>query len=310
MEPEQTISLPGPWTHSTVSANSCRFHVTSMGEGPLVVFLHGFPGFWWTWRTCMAAVAKAGFRAVAIDLRGYCGSDHPPRGYDIPTATHDVASVIRSLGARQAFVVGQGMGGLIAWAVAALQPEVVAGLCVMGSAHPERMRHAMMHDRAQLMASKYLFGFQRPWIPERQLVADNAAMVERLLHQWSADSSWLNRDTADTYRAAMQVSNTAHCSVEYFRWVLRSIPRPDGRRFVQRIGAASIASPVLHLHGAADRTVLPRTCEGSDAFVSGDYDWQLLPELGHLIHEESPKVVNGLLVNWLATHQPQSSVSQ
>ena len=94
-----------------VAANGARFHVALVGDGPLVLFLHGFPEFWWAWRHQLPAVAAAGYCAAAMDLRGYGASDKPPRGYDLSTLAADVAGVIRSLGARDAVVVGHGWGG-------------------------------------------------------------------------------------------------------------------------------------------------------------------------------------------------------
>ena len=94
-----------------VAANGARFHVAVAGEGPLVLLLHGFPTFWWTWRHQLPALAAAGHRVAAMDLRGFGASDKPPRGYDPRTLAEDVSGVIRSLGDRDAVVVGQGLGG-------------------------------------------------------------------------------------------------------------------------------------------------------------------------------------------------------
>ena len=80
IDPDRVIEAPGPWTHRQVSANGARFHVVEVGEGPAVLLMHGFPMFWWTWRHQLIALADAGYRAIAMDLRGYGGSDHPPHG--------------------------------------------------------------------------------------------------------------------------------------------------------------------------------------------------------------------------------------
>src|SRR6266536_1656965 len=93
---ESAVQIDGPWAHKSVSANGTRFHVVESGDGPLV--LHGFPEFWWSRRYHLPALARAGFRAVAANLRGYGGSDKPPRGYDLVTAASDVAGLVRSLG--------------------------------------------------------------------------------------------------------------------------------------------------------------------------------------------------------------------
>ena len=100
------IYVDGPWSHRPVTANGTRFHIAEAGEGPLVLLLHGFPQFWWTWRAQLEALSAAGYRAVAADLRGYGGSDKPPRGYDLITAASDAAGMVRALGEANAVVVG------------------------------------------------------------------------------------------------------------------------------------------------------------------------------------------------------------
>ena len=109
-----------------------RGAVAEIGSGPLVVLLHGFPEFWWTWRHQLAVLPGAGFRAVAVDLRGYGGSDKPPRGYDLVTAAADAAGLVRALGEANAIVVGHGLGGLVGWTLAAYYPKVVRRLCSAG----------------------------------------------------------------------------------------------------------------------------------------------------------------------------------
>ena len=112
---ESSVLFDGPWNHRFVSANGSRFHVVEAGTGPMVLFLHGFPEFWWAWQHQLRIVAGAGFRAVAIDLRGYGASDKPPRGYDLTTLSADVAGMIRALGEHDAMIAGQGWGGLLGW---------------------------------------------------------------------------------------------------------------------------------------------------------------------------------------------------
>ncbi|MBX6769877.1 MAG: alpha/beta fold hydrolase, partial [Actinomadura rubrobrunea] len=100
------VEVDGPWTHRAVSAGGTRFHVVEAGEGPLVLLLHGFPMFWWTWHHQMVSLPRAGYRAAAVDLRGYGGSDKPPRGYDLVTLAEDAAGLVRALGEANAIVVG------------------------------------------------------------------------------------------------------------------------------------------------------------------------------------------------------------
>src|SRR5581483_9402777 len=97
--PDSSIALvDGPWTHRVVPANGITLHVAEAGSGPLVLLLHGFPQFWYAWHRQLLDLADAGFRAVAVDLRGFGASDKPPRGYDVPNLAADIAQLVTSLG--------------------------------------------------------------------------------------------------------------------------------------------------------------------------------------------------------------------
>src|ERR1700761_8324388 len=105
-----TVRIPGPWSHREVNANGIRLHIAEAGSGPLVLLLHGFPEFWWSWHHQLVALADAGYHVVAPDLRGYGASDKPPRGYDAPTLSADLAGLVRALGERDAVFVGHDWG--------------------------------------------------------------------------------------------------------------------------------------------------------------------------------------------------------
>ena len=297
-DPYDVVRADGPWTHRDVAANACRFHVVEAGEGPLVVLLHGFPVFWWTWRNQVRSLADAGYRVVAMDMRGYGGSDHTPHGYDPLTLAGDVAGLIRTMGEVDAVVIGHGWGGLVAWTVAAAHPEVVRALAVVGMPHPAALRHAFATDAEQRRLGAYILGFQRPFVPERQLTRDDAALVEDYLHRWSGPH-WPDAETAGVYRAAMLVPNTAHCSVEFHRWAMRSLPRRDGRRFQSTV-AVPVTVPVLQVHGSNDRAVLASSVDGSEAYVTAAYTRVELPDVGHFAHEEDPVAFDAILLPWLA----------
>lgn len=299
-EEGDVVLLDGPWTHRQIAANGARFHVAEAGDGPLVLLLHGFPTFWWTWRHQLVALADAGYRAVAMDLRGYGASDKTPRGYDPFTLTNDVAGVIRSLGAADATIVGHGWGGLLGWTCAVFDPKVVSRLVVVSAAHPRRMRAAIAADRRQLAASAYVLGFQRPWVPERQLTDGDGDHVEEILRAWSAAPGWPDDETVARYRRAMQLDSVAHSALEYHRWAVRSLVRPDGLRYARRM-RAPIQQPVLQLHGTRDPAVLPRSAAGSGQYVAGPYTWSAIPGAGHFPQEENPAAVNAALLRWLAS---------
>lgn len=292
----------GPWTHREVSANGARFHAVELGEGPLVLFLHGFPQFWWTWREQLPAFAEAGYRAVAMDLRGYGGSDKTPRGYDPVNLALDVTGVIRALGEANAAVVGHDWGATLGWTAATMRPKSVRRLVVVGAGHPRRQRAALLTDPAQIAASKHVFAAQRPMAAEKSLVRDGGAAIGRMLRAWSGPD-WPSSDVARRYEQAIGIPGVAHCSLEYFRWWVRSLPRPDGIQYQQRMRAATEV-PTLHLHGALDRAVLTTTARGSGRYVNAPYRWRLLDGVGHFPQEEAPELFTAEVLNWLRDDEP------
>jgi len=300
---DSAIQISGPWTHRSVSANGTRFHAAASGDGPLVLLLHGFPEFWWTWRHQLATLASAGYRAVAVDLRGYGGSDKPPRGYDLITAAADAAGLIRSLGEANAVVVGHDWGGLVAWTTASYFPKAVRRLAIVSMAHPLQLRASVLGGALGLTRRNgYPLAFQVPMFPERQLVRDGAAQVGELLSAWSAPG-WPDAETERVYRRAMRIPPVAHTALEYHRWFVRSSLRPDGRRYARHM-RAPVQAPTLHLHGAADPCVPAHLARGAGRYVEAPYRWKVLDGVGHYPHEERPEAFDAELIGWLADPEP------
>jgi pimeloyl-ACP methyl ester carboxylesterase len=299
---DATILIDGPWTHRTVRANGIALHVAELGQGPLVVLLHGFPQFWWTWRRQLIALAAAGYHAAAVDLRGFGASDKPPRGYDLPTLADDIAGLVASLGERDAVLVGHDLGGLVAWAVATRDPAVVRGIAPISAPHPLRLRSGVLRDpggqgRALLPA---LTTFQIPRRPERLLKRDTAYVHD--LFDRISGPGWREQpdydDTVERYAESLRINKAAYCAMEYFRWAFRSVPRPDGHRAAQRL-RGGVTVPVLQLHGEVDQWMLARTAQGSGRYVHARYDWRLLGGVGHFPQDEAPAAVTNELIEWL-----------
>ncbi|GAA3729392.1 alpha/beta hydrolase [Spinactinospora alkalitolerans] len=295
--------VDGPWTHRTVSAAGTRFHVAEAGDGPLVLLLHGFPQFWWTWHHQLTALAESGYRAVAVDLRGYGASDKTPRGYDLVTLASDAAGLVRALGEANAAVVGHATGGMLGWTMGAYFPKSVRRLAVLSMPHPLRLRGSMLAS-GQGWAGRHFLGFQLPVLPERRLVANDAELVARMLRAWSRPD-WPDPATERLCRDAFQIPGVAHCSLEYHRWLFRSQARPDGQRYMRRM-RRPIGVPTLHVHGALDPFLLPMTARGSGRYVDAPYRWRLIDGAGHFPHQEQPDRVSSLLTDWLDDSEPDS----
>lgn len=302
-----TLLIDGPWRHQLVAANGARFHVAVAGpddnDAPLVVLLHGLPQFWWAWRHQIPALAAAGYRVAAMDLRGSGGSDKPPLGYDVPTLTRDVAGLVRSLGSQRAVVVGSGTGGEIAWAMPAYHPDVTLAVAALSAPHP-------LHGRTRRFgglrpaAARHLAFFQLPYLPERALTRSD--LVVRLLREWSGRPTWPTPEIAATYRRAASVPFAAHSSMEQVRWLVRSRPRMDGQRHVAALRAAP-AVPVLQLQGGTDgcrSAVHAAATSRVGGGLGAGYRYELIPGAGHFLAEEAPERVNELLLRWLGEVAP------
>lgn len=307
-DPAEVVERPGPWRHRRVSANGILLHVVEAADsdpaGPLTLLLHGFPEFWWSWHHQLTALAP-GRRVVACDLRGYGGSDRPPRGYDLWTLAGDVAGLVRALGARRAAVVGSGWGAAIGWTAAALHPGAVSHLAVCGTPHPLALRHAVRrHPRRQGRPLATALGFQLPRLPERELRAADSARVATLLAAggapgWAVAPGFA--ELAVAHRAAMGVPRVSHCALEYFRWAVRSQLRPDGARFAADVDRR-LELPVLALHGAADPWVAEATARASARWCA-DHALRVLSGVGHFPHQEAPERVSAVLDAFLPRHR-------
>jgi len=303
-----TVRIPGPWHHFDVRANGMRFHAVESdtmpsSERPLVLLLHGFGEFWWSWRHQIAALTEAGYRAVAVDLRGYGDTDKPPRGYDGWTLAGDTNGLIRSLGHTEATLVGFADGGLVCWATATLHPRVVSRIAVIASPHPRALRREVLRDGGQ--RSAFLGGFLRNQLPrygERQLTRHDGAFIAEYFRQRSGDAWQATPDYADTVernRSAVRIPYVAHSSLEYQRWAFRSQFRPDGLRFMELMNQR-LHIPVLGLRGRDDPFILDHLMQDSHHWAAHLAYWQIEAS-GHFAHQERPDRVNERLLTFLDT---------
>jgi len=308
--PDPSITrIPGPWRHHDVHANGIRFHVVEAVsddagvpavDRPLVIMLHGFGSFWWSWRHQLRGLT--GVRAVAVDLRGYGASDKPPRGYDGWTLAGDTAGLIRALGHTSATLVGHADGGLVCWATSVLHPRLVRAIALVSSPHPAALRHSALTRRDQGRALlPPLLSYQLPRWPEHRLTRHDGAELETLMRS-RASAKWIaSEDFSESVsylRRAVQIPGAAHCALEYQRWAVRSQLRREGHRFMKSF-AAPVAVPLLHMRGDADPYVLAAAVAGTQRY-SPNGRFVALPGIGHYGHEEAPELANAHLSRFLA----------
>ncbi len=285
------------WSHREGTVNGIRLHWVEQGEGPLVVLLHGFPEFWYAWRHQLPALAAAGFRAVAPDLRGYNLSDKPRgvRAYRIEALLGDLEGLIALLAGEQgetrAHVVGHDWGGAFAWFAPLFFPERLHSLTLLNAPHPLAFRRELRTSAAQRKRSSYVFLFQLPWIPERRIRAGNFAVVEKMLRRDPVTPGAFSDEDVRLYKEALARPGALTAAVNYYRAALRFPPRVRGRTWPKNLRT-------LLVWGERDRYLGPGLLEGLDRWVP-NLAIERIPEASHWVQADAPETVNEILIRFL-----------
>lgn len=293
----RAISIPGPWEHRYIQAAGAQFHAAHTGEHhddrPLVVFVHGFPQYWWAWRNQIEPVAKAGYEVIAVDQRGIGGSDKTPHSEDGLTLAQDLIAIVQAMGARQAVLVGHGRGGALAWSAVSMEPELFPGLVVVSSPHPRTLHRVGMH--ITLRAWRYVAATALPG--KHNLTSPR--VVEKLLKAWSAPGNSGASGQADLYAQALQVPGAAKIANDQLRWTWSAQSTPSGRAYL-RESAHSVRVPVLAVRGELDPLLPARAWNKDREFAVRDYRRLEIPGAGHFVPEEKPAAFNRALLDFLA----------
>lgn len=284
-------TLREPWQHNEVVTNGLRMHYVAQGTGPLVVLLHGFPEFWYSWRFQLPALAARGYRAVALDLRGYNTTEKPADGYAIPTLLHDIVGLIEGLGEERAVIVGHDWGGILAWHFAIDYPQMTERLIVLNAPHPGAMLREA-RTLVQLRKSWYVFAFQIPWLPEYLLGRDQASVIGRMLYGSAVQKAAFPPDVLARYRQAMSTPGTLRAALSYYRQLVRRGARPYRSRTLR------VDAPTLLIWGEQDIALGIELTRDLDAWVP-DLQVRYLPESGHWVQQELPEQVNRLMLGFL-----------
>ncbi len=325
------VDLPG-LVHRTEHVNGIELHAVELGEGPLVLLVHGFPESWYSWRFQLPALAEAGYRAVAIDVRGYGRSSRPERIEDYRMLRHvaDNVALVAALGEESAVIVGHDWGAPIAWSSAHLRPDVfraVAGLSVpftpSGSTRPTEAFAAMGGDE-----EFYISYFQEPGRAEAEIEADPRSWLLGILYTASGDGvraaraagvppsgriapggqmrdrfvypdtmpDWLSTADLDLYAGEFARSGFTGPLNRY-----RNVDRDWEDLAVLR--GRPIEVPALFVGGRLDGPTRwgGRAIERFPVTLPRLHRSEILPGCGHWVQQERPDEVNALLLEFLAT---------
>jgi pimeloyl-ACP methyl ester carboxylesterase len=274
--------------HRYADSKGVQIHYATLGKGPLVVMIHGFPDFWYSWRKQMRVLADSNYRVAAVDLRGYNASDKPKgvESYAMPLLIEDIAAVIGAEGAKSAIVVGHDWGGVIAWNVAMQRPQLVDLLVICNLPHPAGIARELANNPQQRQNSAYALNFQKP-------DAHKQLSPERLA-SWVTDATALPR-----YIDAFGDSDF-EAMLNYYK---ANYPKPDAPAAAPR-EFPKVKSPVLLFHGLKDQALLPGALNGTWEWVEKDLTIITIPESGHFVQQDAAAQVSTTLLDWLQRRRP------
>jgi pimeloyl-ACP methyl ester carboxylesterase len=270
-----------------------KLHCVEAGAGPIVVLLHGFPEHWYAWRHQIPALAAAGFRVLAPDMRGYNLSDKPRgvRHYRLDVLARDVVELIRHAGATRAHVIGHDWGGLVAWRVAMSHPTVVERLVVLNAPHPGVVCRGLFRN-GQLKRSRYILFFQVPRLAERRFARGDFAILRRSLRRDPVRPGAFSEEEIQRYVEAMRRPGALTAALNYYRAIFRAAP------LLLFKSHPRIDVPVLLIWGERDRYLGRHLIDGTERWV-GDLRVERIAEASHWVQADAPERVNALLLEHL-----------
>lgn len=312
-----------------IDVDGLNIRVAVEGSGPLVLFVHGFPESWYSWRHQLSAVSAAGFTAAAIDVRGYGGSDapHPIEAYDMQSLTSDIAGVARALQPdAPAIVIGHDWGSPLAWCSALLYPDQFRAVAALSVPYSPRTEIVFIDAIRDFFTKRGMFFyqiyFQDEGVAEAELEADPAETIRKFYYALSGDApkgAWpFDKKHGDTllYRLPeppMPLPWLSHDDVEYYASQFRQsgFRGPINRyrnwhrdnAFLRASGDQIIRQPAFFIGGTKD-LVLKNSpgdmVEAMKPHVPNLMGSHLLEGCGHWTQQERPDEVNALLLDWLS----------
>ena len=275
--------------HGYADCGGVRIHYATLGKGPLVVMIHGFPDYWYTWRHQMDALSDS-YQVVAIDMRGYNRSDKPAgvESYKMKHLVADVRAVIGHFKKEKATIVGHDWGGAVAWNFAMRHPKACDKLIILNLPHPWGLARELANNPAQQKNSQYARNFQKPGAHEK--------LSARGLSGWVKDKA-----AKDKYREAFERSDF-EAMLNYYK---ANYPRepykaPEG-------APPKVEAPVLMFHGLKDWALLPGALNDTWRWLEKDLTLVTVPNSGHFVQQDAAATVSKTMRSWLKLQETPGS---
>merc|ERR1711953_443577 len=280
-----------------------KIHYVEKGDRnkPLMLFLHGFPEFWFSWRFQLEHFSKD-YHCVAIDMRGYNFSDKPEgiRQYGLDQLCSDVKAVIEGMDKKECILVGHDWGGSVGYGFCATYPEMVSCYIVCNLPHPQSIRHEQANSWKQRLMSWYMLFFQCPTIPEFFFTHDDYALLDEIVKEQKASN---HEEIVEAYKYAFKDTKSVTSTINYYRC---AIQYPES---YSEIIAKKVDTPVLSIFGTEDKAMSIEAARGTRRYVENlteDY----VDAVGHWVQIEDPQRVNKSIEDFLLFHGPKKNGSK
>jgi pimeloyl-ACP methyl ester carboxylesterase len=274
-------------------SNGVKIHYVTAGKGPLVVLIHGFPDYWYTWREQMPALAEH-FQVAAVDLRGYNKSDQPEGvdNYTMDKLVADIDAVVKHLKAEKAIIVGHDWGGMIAWTYAMTFPDKTDKLIILNLPHPKGLARELANNPEQQKNSKYARDFQDPDAVKKMLARAGGSKeaVARGLTFWVTD-----KDAREKYVEAFS-NSSLEGMLNFYK---ANYPREPYEYDEESAQFPKVKCPILMFHGLKDTALLPGALNDTWNWVGNDLTLVTIPEASHFVQQDASEKVTKCMVAWL-----------
>ncbi len=284
------------WNHKYAEVNGIHLHYVKEGEGDeLIVFLHGWPEFWYTWRNQLKAL-KGNYTVVAPDMRGFNLSEKPKgaKEYTQSKVAKDIVALIEHLGYEKAIIVGHDWGGAIAWHLALNYPDLVAKFVVINCPHPGIFIRHLKSNFDQVLRSWYMFFFLVPVIPELLIGWDLRKFFIKILRDWSLNKEHFTDEVIEEYAKAYRQKDAITSSINYYKAGMSIALGGGGERKNRKVKA-----PTLMIWGNGDKMLGEELTEGTGEYIDADFTLHVIQNCSHWVQSDCPDEVNAVLKDFL-----------
>lgn len=283
------------WQHNFAKVNKLKLHYVQQGSGPLVILLHGFPEFWYSWRKQIPVLAQH-YNVVAVDMRGYNLSEKPAKKkhYKYNFVAADIRELIIKLGYSKASIIGHDWGGGIAWHMIHEYPGYLEKVIVLNCPPPQVLFFNLFNNWQQIKKSWYMFFFQLPWLPEFFMGLNPKRTFTRAFKGWAYNKDAFTDQDIDRYVEAFSGPKAFRGPINYYRAAFGMMFDP----YYRNKWASYVPTRVIW--GEGDRALGVELTKDLPKYFLGKFDMKFIPNASHWVQNDEPELVNQYILEFLA----------